>query len=379
MIQISPIIFYSILEVIIVLLIVCIFLYLRVRKYKPYYLANTEPEMFFRHYLDQALEFTRQHAHSLEAQAEAGNRRAIMHRQNLVARLNWLVLEKDFLAVTKPDEEYWDDMNQRITRLLDQWDLVGFIDGRPSEKTVTRALSAGDIPPNDLMSDSDFLPDINDQHQAAAGGEHGSADLAQVDEQTKARIAYLERQVHQLDSYKSMFFGLQKTYESTKGAYKKMKNQLFSLQLEADQAEKLKNIIQEHESTENTMEDQMKSMEDSKQRLNDELKQIEALYNLKLDEEEKVKRNKQVTAESLNYENPSDDMIEFKDIMDLQEITLRELTAAILELNMDVEKKMAFEDMLEKLTKQNQELLICMKTLDMGREHLKDDADLAES
>lgn len=400
MMEIQSFVFYAILEVVILMALLVLYQWRLIRRYKPYYIANRKPTIFIRRYLEKALKYTRDYANSLKGKADEGKKWAIEHRQNLVARLNWLVLERDFLTDDKPDRPYWNDMNARITRLLKQWDLVGFTDGRPDADAVTRTLTDDDRAAIAAAGD-DLLPDLPREKV-----HHDHADLpAEIDPAVKARIKFLERQVHQLDAYQKMFFGLQETYNGLKTHYRKMKNELFGLKISAEHAEELKVIIQQHEMHEQEMEDKLHEVERNSDRLNEEIHQMEETYNLQIQQlEEKLHdhdsrmdsgidsvadssltaplgledssfddANAEIseTAEMLRKSIAREDGFKISDIMDNQTVRIRELIAAIHELSIDLDSKMELEERIEQIEKANLELITAMQVIGLEAKRLQ--------
>jgi len=401
MVEMPGFIFYGILEVIIVLLFVILYQWRQIRKYKPFFMANKKPTIFIRKYLEKALKYTRDYANTLKPLADQGKRSAIEHRQNLVARLNWIVLERDFLIDETPDKPYWDDMNNRISRLLDQWDLVGFTKGRPDADAITRALTDEDKAV--ISAENDFLPDLPEDGKSLTDHNGIPKD---IDPAAKARIKFLERQVHQLDSYQKMFFGLQETYNGLKKHYRKMKNQIFDLKIDSEHAEELKVIIQQHEMHEKEMEDKISQAEQSRTRMTDEIHQMEEVYNLQIQQlEEKLEHNAGTsridqdaddaysniqsadslssftdenaelaeTANLLKKAIAKEDGYRISDIMDEQTVRIRELIASIHELDVDIDSKMALEERIELIEKANLEMVTAMQVIGMEAQRLHEE------
>ena len=117
MIELNIYLFFVLLEVLFALLVIIAVLIKRIRKYKPHYEANTSPQEYFKRYLSTAIKFTRGYAQQINTEAENGDKLAIKRQKYMVARLNWLVLERDFITTTKPIKSYWDDINFRIGKM----------------------------------------------------------------------------------------------------------------------------------------------------------------------------------------------------------------------------------------------------------------------
>ncbi|MDH5377689.1 MAG: hypothetical protein OEX00_05165 [Gammaproteobacteria bacterium] len=346
-IELDIYLFYGLIEVIIIVALVAAFVFRKNREYKPYFLANVHPSVLVRRYIKKALENTRRHATSLEKDVNEGDRSAVVQRRNMVARMNWLVLERDFLSDKMEDEQYWQEMSNRISRLLDQWDLAGIVSSKPDVNVVKRTLGGGD-------------------------GEGINHALEEKIREQKARIKYLEKQVHQLDSYRGLYEGIEGTYGNMKKSYKKMKNQLFDLQIEADKADKMHSIIREHESTEETLEQHINTVEKSKERLNQELMQLEAAYMRQMEELDELKHG----ANQFDLANApiGDDVVKAQDIMVEQSDVMHKLRTLIHGLKIDLDKKMEFEELTTELEQFNEQIITCMQILELQSEQnrLKD-------
>lgn len=386
MIELNVYLFYTLIEVIAVLVVLLVIQFILIRKYKPHYQANADPDRFIRRYLDKVISHTRDYARSLGKKAQAGSGWALKAQQNLVARLNWLVLEKDFIINRPPDDGYWRDLVRHIDRMLDNWDLVGFISDRPSQEAITITLKhevvASDSNGPAVLGD-DF-PDL----PAEVSGDHIPREkhediIEDLESKYKGRIDYLERQVHQLDSYKQMFYGLQDTYNNISGAYRKMKQQLFDLEIETDKMDQLKSIIQNHEVHEKTMSAQIHEIEDSKDRMEKELRQLEMAYNELLDETHDQRfaisdseldttiDAHQTTQTELPVSQENADTL--SDIMGNQGIIIREIRTALYEMDIDIDAKLALEEKLDTLDKYNREFVTVIKVLDDERKRLTDE------
>ncbi len=359
MIELNIYLFFFFLEVIFALLVVVAVLIKRIKKYKPYYEANTSPQEYFKKYFSAAIKFTRSYAQKINFEAENGDKLAIKRRKYMVARLNWLVLERDFIATSKPIPSYWDDINFRIKKMLTRWTEAEFISELPDGEIVTRALR------NTSDEDSDDL---------ALSSRKSTTDASPEESRLRERIQYLEKQVIQLSSYKTLFEGLQNTYDSLKQSYKKLKEAIQSLELSSDDAERLKQIINDHESAESVLDAKLKDMEDQQNRLNAELQQLEAAFetleNEQLETEEKRARELEDMA-TLQAEPAAVDLNVSIEVVDNLEIAIRELRGAVNAVELDTEVKLELDDQIQGLGVQTNEIKTCFKTLEMENNRMQ--------
>lgn len=359
MVELNLWVVLTVIEALIILVLLSVFLYLRMKKYKPYFLANTQPEDFIRKYLRKTIEQTRRHAKSLQSRADDGDRVAIKEQQNMVARLNWLILERDFVTATKPSTTFWGNISARIKKLLKRWTEVGFIDGPPDRQQISQATAGV-------------------EHEHGDGARHtaiNKVDGNDHERELKSRISYLEKQVQKLASYKQLFYGLQSTYDSVVKSYKEMKHQVFDMEFEVADKEKLKNLLEQQEASQHDMEDQMKQMQAQQERLNAELEQLEAAYNAQMEEHEhSLAASTTAPAEALvnapSAQQITQNMEQIQDIIDNQGIVLRELKATMHTLNIDMETKIQLDERTSELEQNNSELATCIQMLDMERERL---------
>ncbi|MDH5232086.1 MAG: hypothetical protein OEY38_18635 [Gammaproteobacteria bacterium] len=372
MIELDKYLLYSILETIALLLVWVIFLLSRVKKYKPYYLANKEPLDFLRKHIDFTLHVTREHARSLNHDADQGEAKAIIMRRHLVARLNWLVLERDFLTVEEPDEMYWHDMDHRIDRLLSNWEMVGFIEERPDDKNIKQTLS--DTPHLAKNSESDFLPDL--------------PEAVEKDSQaTLAKIDYLERKLAEMAGFQDMYLGLKNTFDNLSNSYRQLKHDIADINLEAEQAKILRGILKQHEINERTLSQEMQEIEKGKDRLRDELGQLEGAYN-KLEQEhiELQHELEEISAEDLDEDMgehnelvhraldndglSEEDIMALKEVMEQQNLLISSFKSEINSLNVGKYVQKKLETFATEIFRKNAEIQTCMTMLDMERERL---------
>ncbi|MDH5545147.1 MAG: hypothetical protein OEZ43_06105 [Gammaproteobacteria bacterium] len=348
-------------ELIFILIALAIFLYLKVRKYKPHYQANTSPIDYIKRYLNIALDYSRSYANSLADDANKGDIEATKRRMHMVARLNWLVLEKDFISFVNPNTSYWDDINFRIKKMLRRWQELGFIEAPPNEHVITVTLSQG----QDGNGEPEYDPSKGDISQIGPTGDT-PADL-------RARVQYLEKQVRQMASYKTLYFGLQNTYEGIQKSYKELKKAMAGMRMDSVDAERLKQIIAEHEMAEKSMEDQLEHMEQSKKRLNEELNQLEAAYEALEHEraESPIDEDTDFNLESPRTATPAVEMIvNYSDLFDNYENVLREFRGFLHTLQVDTDTKLEIDEHAEILDRSKNEIKTCVSTLEMERDRL---------
>lgn len=359
MIKMNVFIFLSIVEAFVIVVLVAIFWYFRARKYKPYFEANTQPDQYIKRWLTNVMEYTRLHAMSLNKAAKKGDPEAIERRLNMVARLNWLSTERDFVEMGMPKTQYWVDISRHINKLLKRWISVKFIEGAPDGQAIAAALAprageeagtpaesaAADVQADDVDTASDLPYDAEDGPPPK--------DL-------KARVAYLEKQVRKLSSYKSLFFGLQSTYEEVQKSYKKLKKSLSTMALDAEQADVLQKLLADHEAHESSLEEKLRQLEDNKERMTAELQQLEALFNMQQQELDQ-NRTSAPAAPAIS----SEDQERIRELIDSQQTVLREIMAVIHTLPADADTKMALGDKAKEFERNNREIETCVTMLEM--------------
>ncbi len=359
MIELNIYLFFVLLEVLFALLVIIAVLIKRIKKYKPHYEANTSPQEYFKKYLLTAIKFTRGYAQQINTEAENGEKLAIKRQKYMVARLNWLVLERDFITTTKPIKSYWDDINFRIGKMLTRWTEAGFINELPDGEIVTRSLRA----------------DGNDRLEGTGRDSREKESAPSLEEnKLRERIKYLEKQVIQLSSYKTLFEGLQKTYDGLRESYKNLKEAIQGLELSSEDAERLKQIINDHESAETVLDSKLKEMEEQQNRLNQELQQLEAAFvTLESEQQETEEKRKQELEKmsALQAEQQKTDLNISIEVVDNLEVSIRELRGAINAVEMDTDAKLELDDQVQSLGIQTQEIKTCFKTLEMENERIQ--------
>ncbi len=340
---------YGILEGLLIFGGIALFFYLRAKKYKPFYDHGTNPEEFHKRYLQQSLSLTRDYAHSLNKAASNGDPKAIKAQQLLVARMNWLTLEKDFVFIGKPSETYWQHLSKKIQSLLKRWEMAQFIDRQPDEKIVAAVVNSDDIEPG-------------------ASGEPAK-DTANDDGILHKQIAALKKQVHNLSDYKELYFTQQNAYREMSDAYKQLKSALNSLEMEAENAAKLRELLASHEQNEEIMEQQIKEMEARQERLSAELEQLEAVFNAQLEESEHS--NSDELSESVMLMGEETQNIQ--EIIDQQNSAVNKLKAKILGMNTDPDTRLKLEEHLAEIERGNQELQTCIQMLELERDRLSNE------
>ncbi len=368
MIELNTYLFYGLLDILIVLIVVIAVLTKRLKKYKPYYEANTSPNDYFKKYLALAIKFTRDYAQKISSDAENGDKQAIKRQKHMVARLNWLVLERDFISTTKPISSYWNDINFRISKLLTHWTEANLITELPNEKILTHSLrnTSNEGLDNDglnsPLSGKIFQPDTENS-------------------KFRERIKYLEKQVLQISSYKTLFEGLQNTYDSLKESYKKIKEAVQELELDADNSKRLKHIIDEHESAESIMEDQVKTMKDKQAHLNTELLQLEAAFATLEKEHFNAGKNseqelKEMTAlKNEPREADHDSLSSSKEAVESLENSIRELRGAINLVDIETDIKLELDEKAQHLGVQTNEIITFYSVLELENQRMQQELD----
>ena len=355
----------GVLEIVVVLVAICFFLYRKVKLYKPHYQANTRPDDYIRSYLKLALEHTRKYAQSLEADANNGVIDAMKKRVNLVARINWLTLERDFVSNVVPNHTYWDDISYRIQKMLKRWEEAEVMELPPLETAVSALLSES----SENMDIESFDPEKHDIRRLGPQGD--------TDDRLRERVRYLEKQVVKLASYKTLYFGLQNTYEGMQKSYKTLKRKIQELSLDAAESEHLKGLLAEHEQAEKAMENQMAQV---KERMAAELNQLEDAY-IKLEEEHiatlEERTNNLPDPLSAMPEISNTDYMDDPALMQSQELTdnldnqLREFRGFLHSLSLDTDTKLEIDDKSADIERTNQEIKTCINMLEMERDRLQ--------
>jgi len=374
MIELNFYVFLVILESTAILALLAGFLYWRVRKYKPFFDLKQNPDLFLKKYFKNIIKATKSYATSLNNAAEEGDEKAKKHRQSMVARLNWLELEHDFVERNKPNIKFWKKLNKRISCVLKRWQLAGIIQKLPDEQTINSILA----PPTPSIEDENsFEFDANpgkenildigddDQDPTPIGD-----SLDNDSEGDKKRITQLEKKVRNLSSYKALYLGLQNNYNEILTANKNLKKNIFSLEFDAANTEKLTSLFNKHDAQQQTLEDKMNNLEGDKERLRDELEQLEAAYQLQLE-----------TNNIATQQNPPDeeDLINVQEIIDDQDTVIRELKAKLLSIELEQKAKESLDNITEEFEKNNREISTCFQMLEMERERLQDEVSVLQN
>ena len=364
----------GIFEVLVVLLIVVFVLYRKVKLYKPHYQANTSPVDYIKRYYNKVLDHTRKYANKLAPDAVQGDPTALKKRKSMVARLNWLVLEKDFISIEYPNNSYWDDISFRIQKMLKRWEEIAFIDGPPNDDAVTRILEENPDGESSAQGEEIIDEEGKEEYDPEKGDISRAGPQGLTNEALKRRVQYLEKQIRKLGSYKTLYYGLQKTYEGMQKSYKALKRTINDMQLSAEDAEKLKNAIAEHEASEAKLKQEMDKMDAAKERMNQELHQLEDAY-VKLEEEhfeQQAQMAPTFSAEltALKDGEASDELISYQELFDHHDNVLREFRGFLHSLELDTDTKLEIDDHSENLEKTKEEIKTCVSVLEMERDRL---------
>jgi len=365
MIELDTYLLLTILEAITILGLLAGFLYFRVKKYKPFFEANKHPDTFLKTYLEETIGRTKKYAISLEAAAEKGDTDAKEHRQSMVARLNWLELEKEFVKRKKIEPSFWVKLNTKINKLLNRWQSNGLIEVLPDETTINGILTEETT----TTDSSDPKPPSAEQDDNTYANQKNTITFDEGDsKQLKARIKELEKQVRNLSSYKALFLGLQNTYNAMVNSYKELKRSLFDLNLNADESEELKEILNEHEDKQHELESKMKNLEGDKERLKAELEQLEAAYLMQQQEQLAKAQEQQKHKEEL-------ELVNIQEMIDNQDMVIRELKATLHALPLDTETKLAIDETTAEFERNHREIGTCVQMLEMERERLAEEVN----
>jgi len=343
MIEINFYLFLAICELIVIFLIIVIVQSIFLKKYRPYYMANTRPELFLRKYLQHLINLSRQHGNSLQKKAAEGDPSAVLNRQHMAARLNWLILERDFAFTSTPDSTYWEDINIRIKQMLKRWHEIEFIKEPPDLKAINLALDTPDLDSLDF-------------------------DNADIDEAAKTQIASLKKKVLALSGFESMYREMETAYKTLETSYDELNALVNQLQLESDKVAILKGIVERKEANEKNLADMMEEMENSKTRLNQELEQLEDAY---IALEKQVEDASGQTHALQNSDNV--DAQEIVNILNQQEAVLNELRGSLENLNVKPEQKQQLVTQADSIEKNNKEINHSMQMLELERERLNEE------
>lgn len=349
MFEINFYLFLAICELIIILLTTVIIQAIFLRKYRPYYMANTRPELFLRKYLQHLISLSRQYGNSLQKAASDGDPTAVLHRQHMAARLNWLIMERDFTTTTKPDNKYWQDISLRIKNMLKRWHEVEFIKEPPDIKTINLALDTPDLETLDFEN-------------------------ADIDAAAKTQIASLKKQLIAISAYEPMYREMQSAYKTLEDSYNELNNLVNQLQLESDKVTILKGIVQRKEANENNLAAMMEEMEKSKERLNQELEQLEDAYFELEKQISNTQPRSEIQQRSDILKNSNNiDAKEIVNILNQQEAVLNDLRSTLDKLNVQPEQKQKLTNQADSIEKNNREINHSMQMLELERERLTEE------
>ena len=346
MITLNFYLFLAICEVAVILLVVAVVQTRLMLKYRPYYMVNTQPELFLKKYIQYLIKVSRNYGHSLQEVAEQGDTSANKYRQNMAARINWLVLERDFAITTSFNERYWQDINKRIKNMLKRWEEVEFITAPPDINTINLAMDDPQI------DDIDF-------------------ENADIDQLAKNQILSLTKRVHALKQYESMFHDMEMAYNTLEASYNELNELLDSSKLNEDQIKILKGIVQRKENNEKSLNQMLQEVESSKSRLHDELKQLEDAY---MALEQQITENKTESAKPSATGN-SIDAQEMVQVLNQQEEVLNELRETLSKLNIDPEQREELDNHADSMEKNNNEINHCMQMIELERERLAEEVE----
>jgi len=347
MITLNFYLFLAICEIALILLIIAIVQTKFLIKYRPYYLANTTPEILLRKYIQFLIKVSRKYGNSLQKAAADGDTSANKYRQNMAARINWLILERDFaISVKSFNERYWEDLNQRIKNMLKRWEEVEFIKAPPDIEKIT------------LTVDNSGLDEIDFEN-------------ADIDQMVKDQIQTLTKQVEASSKYESMFKDMEMAYKTLESSYDELNELVDSLKLSEDQVAILKGIVKRKEDNEKNLNDMLKEVENSKTRLNEELSQLEDAY---------MKLQKQVSDEQESPKNQDKmsngiDAHEMVQILNQQEDVLNELKETLTKLNVNPEQREELDNHTDSIEKSNKEINHCMQMIELERERLAEEVE----
>ena len=343
MIKVNFYLFLAVCESIFILIVIAVIQGIAIKKYRPYFMANTRPNQFLQKYLQRLIRQTQNFAKSFTKKANDGEATAIKARQHMTARLNWLVLERDFASTLKPDIRYWEDLNFRIKNMLSEWKEIELIKEPPEVSIVKLALQ-------DDPEEFDY-------------------ETADVEQAVKDQIDALKKRIAALSAYESMNKEMDMAYRTLENSYEELKESMNQLQLEAKEAEKLRNILKDQEEKTKSLAEKMKEIEHSKERLNQELEQLENAYVAL--EDESSKTSKGDTAEL--KENANADAKEILETLDKQEKILADLKKALRAVTMKPSQQKRVEEHTENISKTNKEINHSMQMLELERERLADE------
>ena len=336
--EISFYLFLGMCEVMLILVIIIGVQAVFLKKYRPYFMANTRPEMFLRKYIQYLIKHTQKFAKGFNKSAKNGDETAIKTQQHMTARLNWLVLERDFATTTSPDIRYWEDINTRIKDMLAHWKEVEYIKEPPDVELIELAIEG-------KPEDFDF-------------------DNANLDEDVKKQIANLKKKASATSSYESMYKEMEMAYKTLEASYKELRDSVSDLKVDSGETEKLKTIIAAQEANEESLNAMMTEMEESKERLHAELAQLEDAFV----ELESTSLNSSILKNSDNI-----DAQEMLAILEQQQTLFSDFRKTLNSLNMKPSQQQKVDDHTDKMQKTHKEINHSMQMLELERERLEEE------
>ena len=339
MMKMNFLLFLSVLEVMFILFVVVLIQAFFIKKYRPYYLANTRPDGFLRKYIQRLIKQTRAFATGFEQAAADGDMSAYRTRQRMTARLNWLVLERDFAVTTEPDIRYWEDINRRIKDMLTKWKEVEIIKEPPDIQVIKLAIDA----------------------------DHGDGIKASgISSEAKSEISELKKRLKTMAGFEAMNKEMDLAYQTLDNTYNDLKTSLKDLELEAGEAEKLRNLLKQQEAQEESLGAMMDEMEASKIRLSEELEQLGQAYDAL--EEESLHSSPLKASDS-------PDANEIVQILNQQEALLSSLKGAVDDLKVSDPEKEELNNFTNKIEQSNKEVNHSMQMLELERERLSEEVE----
>ncbi|HFE39373.1 MAG TPA: hypothetical protein ENK06_13325 [Gammaproteobacteria bacterium] len=220
MMDINFYLFLAMCELILVLFITIIIQSFYLLKYRPYFIANTKPELTLKKYLQRLIYHTQKFSKGLEKSIKNGDAIAIQTCQQLNARLNWLVLERDNVTTVNFDIRYWENLNNHINKMLAHWKEAEYIQEPP------------DIAKIQLM--------INGHKE---NFDYENADVAQS---IKDQISALKQKIETMSKYEILYKEANIEYKTLQQSYADLLDIVNEFNLETSDANKLKAIRAEH-------------------------------------------------------------------------------------------------------------------------------------
>lgn len=262
-------------EALVVTILLALYFFFRSKKYQPYYQASESPKKALKEYLVEEISHTRDYMKSIDLHAKKQDETALTRQRNLDMRVKWLDIEKDFIETPDTVSVYWKKLCKKIDVFFENWQSPNASFENVANKSTLEGLE------NDPDEDIILLSSEGDHHDAAI---HDS-DFSKEREALLTEIKQLshennnhKRTVKDLWNYKQFFLDMQKTYDQLNKKYKKLYNTLSNMQLQPDQIDQLQPILSEGNDDE--LEQQVQSLAQENERLQNEMDQMEAIFNL---------------------------------------------------------------------------------------------------